>query len=85
MNKFESIKELLDLTAVVPLLAGVLQRFGGDQPMLTGAEQKALEYALEKIEARREALERAAGLADEDGETGAAGIPDGEEAGDLFS
>jgi hypothetical protein len=84
MEKYSSMKELLDLTAVVPLLAGVLQRFGGDQAMLTNAEQKALEYALQKHEARRVELETAAGLGDEQAGDGASGIPEDVEAEDLF-
>jgi hypothetical protein len=85
MEKFDSIKELIDLTAVVPLLIGIRQRFGGDQGMLTGPEQTALDYATAKHEARRAELERAAGLAEEDGEAAAPGASGDEEAEDLFS
>lgn len=81
MEKLSSMKELLDLTAAVPILAGILQRFGGDQGMLTIPEQKALEWSLGKHETRRAELEQAAGLAD-DAEDQATGTP---EAEDLFS
>jgi hypothetical protein len=85
MENLSSIRELLDLTAAVPLVAGILQRFGGEQGMMTVPEQKAVEFALGRLETRRADIERAAGLADDDAGDAASGIPDGEEAQDLFS
>lgn len=85
MEKLSSIRELLDLTAAVPIMAGILQRFGGEQGMMTVPEQKAVEFALGRLETRRAEIERAAGLGDDDAEEAAPGISDGEEAQDLFS
>lgn len=60
-NPTQRMNDFMNLTVVVPILNGILERFGG-QGALTSAEQNVLAYAVKNLEDQRQALEADLGI-----------------------
>lgn len=82
MGNTQLMNDFMNLTVVVPVLNGILERFGG-QGALTSAEQNVLAYAVKNLEERRQALEADLGIEPIGLEGSTAGIPDSDEAGGV--
>lgn len=77
MENTQRMNDFMNLTVVVPVLNGILERFGG-QGALTSAEQNVLAYAVKNLEDQRQDLEAELGIEPIGLKEADAGIPEGD-------